>query len=333
VGGVVTKNFSFGGEYQAKLAAGYVQYHRDALAAVSTTYLSPYEDRRAHYGVAFGRGHWGLDFAQTHYDIDKSQVAGLRNSVATQADGYLHSTDSRWQLGATYLEKKDALSRVFTPALTEYPALPLTTDGTRAWRVAPRLNLGKWVYEPLYIGEESTRKSDYENQNTYGFSALKPEMQFKSVLLYQRHGSNPLDIDSDYKAGVISSEFSETFSGQFEYKAYDAIGRDGNTASDQKGQSLAAQLSVKIEKLTKAAGLGQILLSVTRTHQDGYFFATSGINEKHLMGYRLTWTLGSFELRAAAGQEPGGLVCSGGVCAQRPPLDGFALEGKMRWQF
>lgn len=333
-GGVAAKNFKLGGDYTAKLGLGYVQYHRDELAAVSTVYLTPYEDRRAHYNLAFGRKHWGLDLAQTHYDIDQSQKAGQKQSVATQVDGFVHSLpDSRWQLGATYLEKKDDLPRVFTPVLTEYPALPLTTDGTRSWRLAPRANLGKWVYEPLYIGEESTRKSDYENQNTYGVSVLKPEMQFKTVLLYQRHGSNSLDIDSDYRAGVIASEFSEILSGQFEYKGYDAKGRDGATASDQKGQSLAAQLSVKIEKLTKATKLGQMLLSVTRTHQDGYFFATSGITEKHLMGYRLTWTLANFELRAAAGQEPGGLVCSGGVCAQRPPLDGFAVEGKMRWQF
>ena len=164
-------------------------------------------------------------------------------------------------------------------------------------------------------------------------TVLKPAKAFKTVLVYQQHGSNPLNIDAVQYAGVLGSELSEILSAQLEFKSYQATGRDGNTASDQDGRSAAIQLAVRIERLIKASKIGQMIIAVTRTDQDGFYKGTSGIDRDELTGVRLTWTKGPLEIRTAVGRVPGGLVCSAGVCAQRPPLDGFSLDGQMRWNF
>ncbi len=328
------KLFKFSSGLNTKLTAGFVAYHRDALAAISTTYLTPYQDQRAHLNLALSQETWGVDVAHTRYFIETAQDPTLKSSNSSQVDAYLRTqATAQYQLGATYLEKHDAIPRTFTPVLTEYPATPLTIDGLRTWRLAPRATFGKWMVEPQWIAEQSNRRDDFEKQNSYVMQVLKPESEFKTILLYQQHGSNPLATDASQMAGVLGFPFSHSVATQLEYKGYTARGRNGNRASDQSGRSVAAQLSLKIERALRWTWVGQLMLSVTGTEQDGYYLATSGIADKHLMGYRLTWTRGPLELRVAACQEPGGLICSGGVCAQRPPLDGFAVESKMHWNF
>lgn len=333
-GFTVNKQFKFDNNLTAKVTAGGLQYQRESLVDTSSTYLSKYKDRRAHMNLSLGNDIWGVDAAHTRYFIGASEDPNLKSSDSSQVDAYLRSPDAaKYQMGATYLVKHDTLPRTFTPVLTEYPATPLTVDGLRSWRVSPRVLLDKWMIEPQWIAEQSTHADDYENQNTYVFQVLNPEREFKSILLYQRHGSNPLSLDAEQSAGVLGLPFSPSLSAQLEYKTYRAKGRFSKTSSDQSGRSFSTQLSFRVERAWPMPRFGQLMLSITRTEQDGYYLATSGIDDRELLGYRVTWTRGPFELRLAACQEPGGLICSGGVCAQRPPLDGFALESKMHWNF
>lgn len=332
-GAVITKNFEL---ESLKISTGFgaASYRREELSAISTSYLTPYEDRRLHYNLGVDQSSWGLEVSQTKYFVEESQKPALQESLSTQVDAYLRPLEeSKFQLGMTYLERRDNLPRTFTPVLTEYPATPLTNDGVKSWRLAPRADFAGWLIEPQWIGERSEDPNDFETQYSYMLTVLKPARAFKTALVWQDHGSNPLNIDAKQFAGVLSSDLSETFSGQLEYKTYEAKGRDGNQSADQDGRSAAVQLAVRIEKLTKAQRLGQMILAITRTHQDGYYMATSGINREELTGFRMTWTKGPLEIRAAACREPGGLVCSAGVCAQRPPLDGFSVDGQMRWNF
>lgn len=315
-----------------KVGVGGLGYHRDALSSVSTTYLNPYTDRRLFLNLGLEAEKWGFEASRTGYFISEELKAGRDRSQASQVDAYFRP-NATYQFGASYLEKRDTLPRVFTPVLTEYPATPLTVDGLRTWRLAPRGNFAKWVLEPQWIAEQSNDPADGEKQNTYVFLVTKPEIEFKTALMFQEHGSDSLNIDADQAAAVVGSRLGESFTTQIEYKTYQARGRNGVTASDQKGKSFSGQLGLKIDKIFETEKLGQLLFAVTRTHQDGYYLTTSGIDDKYLMGYRLTFTRGPFELRAAACQEPGGLVCSGGVCAQRPPLDGFSVESKVHWNF
>lgn len=327
-GGTVTKNFR-GSEYKGKIALAAARYHRDALAG--TAFLNAYDDRRAQVNAAIGRDTWGVEALQTRYFIDETD---RKASDESQVDAYLRSAgDARLQLGATYLQKRDSLPRVFTPVLTEYPALPLLVDDLRSWRIAPRLVLGDFTFEPQWVAEQSSRSLEPEKQNTYVLQLLEPKHEFKAIAVYQRHGSTPLDLDADVYAGLLGGALSRAFTAQLEYKTYKATGRGANRAADQGGLSAAAQVGVKIEHLLDTRKIGQMVLSYTRTQQDGYWRAVSGIDRKELNGYRLTWTRGPLELRLAACQEPGGIVCSGGVCAQRPPLNGFSVASKMHWDF
>lgn len=332
-GVVVTKNFDLENT-KINTGLGAASYRREELSAISTSYLTPYEDRRVHYNLGVDQSSWGLDVSQTKYFIEESQKPALEESLSTQVDGYIRPlAESKVQLGMTYLERRDNLPRTFTPVLTEYPATPLTSDQVKSWRLAPRADFGGWLIEPQWIGERSEDPNDYETQYTYMLTVLKPAQAFKTALVWQDHGSNPLNIDAKQFAGVLSSDLSETFSGQLEFKTYEAKGRDGNQSADQDGRSAALQLATRIEKLLRTPQLGQMIFAITRTHQDGYYMATSGINREELTGFRVTWTKGPLEIRAAACREPGGLVCSAGVCAQRPPLDGFSIDGQMRWNF
>ncbi len=332
-GVTATHNFT-AGDFAFKTSLGAAQYHRDALSSVSSSYLTPYQDKRLHYGLGVDQKSWGIDFTDTQYFVEQSQIPSLERSSATQVDAYIRPfQESKFQLGTTFLDKRDDIPRTFIPVLTEYPAMPLTNKGVRSWRLAPRMDASGWLIEPQWIGERSEDPDDYETQYTYMVTVLRPERAFKTVLVYQEHGSNPLNIDSKQFAGILGSDLSQVLSGQMEYKNYAATGRNGNTASDQTGKSAALQLAVRIEKLIKAERMGQMIFAITRTHQDGYYLATSGIDRKELTGLRMTWTKGPLEIRAAALREPGGLVCTAGVCAQRPPLDGFAIDGQMRWNF
>ena len=333
-GGTLRKNIELDGDVSLFAAVGGVGYRRESLNAISSSYLSPYEDRRAHLNLGVKTGTWGLDVAKTRYFIKHSQFPDQKVSDSLQADGFLRSSaDAKFQLGLTFTEKHHAIPRTFTPVLTDYPASPLFSDGVRAFRLAPRAGLEKWSFEPQWIVEESNDKNDYEKQNTYVLAAYKPELEFKSILLYQRHGSTPLKYDADQAAAVVGSALSSSVTSQVEYKTYKAKGRPGNSAADQGGRSAALQLGLKLDRVIGSAHYGKFLLSVTRTHQDGYYLTTSGIDKKELTGYRLNWALGGLELRVAACQEPGGFVCSGGVCAQRPPLNGFSIESDMHWNF
>lgn len=333
-GFIATQNFNLENDFNLKASLGAAHYRREELSSVSSTYLTPYEDNRVHYGVGVDHGTWGIDFTETHYFVDESQVPALEHSTSDQVDMYVRPLkESKFQIGATYLEKRDEIPRAFIPVLTEYPADPLTNKGLRSYRLAPRMDFSGWLVEPQFIGERSDDPDDYETQNTYLLSVLRPERAFKTVLSFQDHASNPLNTDSTQFAGILGSDLSEVLSGQMEYKSYKATGRNGNTAADQTGRSAALQLAVRIEKLIKAQQMGQMIFAITRTQQDGYYLATSGIDRKELTGLRMTWTKGPLEIRAAALREPGGLVCSAGVCAQRPPLDGFAVDGQMRWNF
>ena len=134
------KQIKFENGLSAKLTVGGVGYHRDQLAAVSTSYLTPYKDERAHLNLALMQDTWGLDVAQTRYFVDQSQEPTLKHSTSSQVDAYVRTKESaQYQLGATYLEKHDAIPRTFTPVLTEYPATPLTIDGLRTWRLCSQL--------------------------------------------------------------------------------------------------------------------------------------------------------------------------------------------------
>jgi thiol-disulfide isomerase/thioredoxin len=331
-GAIVSKNFELADRLTLTTGLGAASYRREDL--ISSSYLTPYEDQRLNYNLGVDRVNWGLDLTQTHYFVEESQKPALEESVTVQVDGYLRPLEeSKFQLGMTYLERRDNLPRTFVPVLTEYPALPLTTDSIKTWRLAPRADFNGWLIEPQWIGERSEDPNDYETQYTYMLIVTKPEQAFKTALVYQEHGSNPLNIDAESYMGVLTTDLSESFSGQIEFKTYEAKGRDGNIASDQDGRSAAIQLATRIEKLFAAPQLGQMIFAITRTHQDGYYMAVSGINREELTGFRMTWTKGPLEIRAAACREPGGLVCSAGVCAQRPPLDGFSIDGQMRWNF
>ncbi len=333
-GGTLRKTIALASGASAFVEAGGAGYRREILNAVSSTYLSPYEDSRAHLNAGVSTSTWGVDVAKTKYFIRHSQIPDRKRSDAIQTDAYIRSgADAKFQLGLTYIEKRDAIPRTFIPVLTEYPATPLFNDGLRTWRVAPRAGFNKWSLEPQWIGEESNNRSDYEKQNTYVLAVYRPESEFKSILLFQRHGSNPLNEDADQAAAVLGTALSSSVTSQVEYKTYKAVGRPGNAAADQKGRSAALQFGLKVDRMMNTGRYGKILLSITRTHQDGYYLTTSGIDRKELTGYRMTWTTGPLELRLAACQEPGGFVCSGGVCAQRPPLNGFAVESDMHWNF
>ncbi len=75
-------------------------------------------------------------------------------------------------------------------------------------------------------------------------------------------------------------------------------------------------------------------LEVSSTEQNAYYQTVSGLEQNRLASVRviLGWS-DTLTIRSAMGQERGGVVCSGGICSNRPPLNGVEVSSRIKLKF
>jgi len=308
-----------GATVKNQLSLNIVNYHRDVDTDLG--YATQINDQRLGGEYYLKAGNSGLQVRAAQFSTNTG-VQGVDAVHPYIMDPYVWWTPwwSEHQVYSFhYIEYQSLPARTLIPVLVENPALPLQVAKIRSFRLSPKyiLNDDTIWFEPIWIFEESRDLLPYERQNSYGVNLSLPKRDQKLVMFYQ---DGVLSAESKYQESSVlaTSPLGGPFSTQLLVRHHQSNALKG----DSDGLVLGADLG----KMMTLPFAGRFLLSAQWTKQSGYYYGFSGIARSDLFSGHIEWTNGVNAVRLGFGGEPGGIVCTNGVCVQKPPLNGADLD-------
>lgn len=299
-----------------QLNLNWVNYHRDVNLGLG--YATPINDQRVGAEYYFGSAKSGLQVRAAQFSTNTG-IQGIDAEKPYIMDPYFWWSYNQIVYSFHYLEYQSLPARTLTPVLVENPSLPLQAAKIRSFRVSPKITFDSdnvW-FEPVWIFEETRDLLPYERQNTYGFNLSLPKRDQKLLMFYQ---DGLLSPESTYRESSLlaTSPIVGPLSVQVLLRRHQA---------DQlSGDSDGFNFGVDLTKWWGLTSKGRWLFSSQWTRQSGYYYGFSGIARTDLVSSHLEWSSGVNTVKLGVGAEPGGIVCTNGVCVQKPPLNGADLE-------
>lgn len=314
----------FGGHSGVRASAGAIKYRsgKDVFSGIPQAS----EDLRVGGGLNIGSSLRGVDIQYVTY-VPESDAARARGSQL-QTTGRSAMGESL-SLAVGLQHSRELPVRVSVPELTETPFLPLAIGNRDTLKVTPSMFLsgaGTFYLTALHDEEAAIKIGTGRNyQNTATLKWVGPVKSLEAFVgqqngryltLGQRHVESAASSGGDLLQGVHLS-----VSGQRYRSTNDATGDEAG-----EGKRLRARLDADFPKIFPSNAAYRIRAGITGTKQTDYYMTTSGLTEQILSSADMAVARGSVRLRLAVGREPGGLVCTGGSCSQRAPLNGGRLE-------
>ena len=304
------------GSLKSQVNLDLVNYHRDVNLGLG--FASEVNDQRQGAEVYQSWGKSGVQVRGAQFSTNTG-IAGVDAEHPYIIDPYFWWGGMGNQVYTFhYIEYQSLPVRTLTPVLVENPALPLQAAKIRSFRFSPKFfNDAETVwFEPIWIFEEAFDLLPYERQNSYGFNLGFPKDDRKLLVFYQEGMLSPT-LDYHEESLLGTTPVYGPLSTQVLLRHH-----DGNQVGDSDGFVLGWDIS----KTTALPFRGTLILSSQWTKQGGYYYGFSGISESDLFSGHLEWSQGLDTVRLGLGSEPGGIVCTNGVCVQKPPLNGADLE-------
>lgn len=248
----------------------------------------------------------------------------------------------KWPVTAVRLHKVPLY--VDQPVLVDDNGTPFSADSVKALRVAPQLNFGNeraWSLTPSWVLEQGFEADSGEKQQSWGTTLVFPRWGQKLAGGWRSYESPGVNERGDEWIADGTTELgTEYLSTQLLWKKLEAepLLQPTAAAANESGRTIEGQrlrgtLGAQTAGLLNPWGLGKASLIYTRTEQWGTYVGRSGLQGKSLNSLRLGWSQSFVQLSVAYGREPGGIVCSGGACVQRPPLDGWEADVSLSASF
>ncbi len=287
-------------------------------------YLLPVDDQRLGLRAAVTWTRSSVDavavcfknLADQGHDERAAQTLVLRSRravVASDAFGL--------DLEFGFLRSDSLPQRVSLPQLVEYPFVPLTTDAKHAQEAKLEF---KWDRARYKISPGMVNESSDEDVLTGGrrqtvrFIAIEEASHGAKVVGGEtRVSGDPLDGDGREGLGSVEGSPLKPLHLKILTKSLNAHDRTTTAGADWQWERPLPGVVT--------AGLG-----CTATMQSGHYRRTSGIDSERLRSWNANLRFPhDVALRTVVGQEPGGVICTGGTCSYRPPVNGseWALEG------
>jgi hypothetical protein len=307
------------GDMKNQINLDWVSYHRDVNSDLGDS--TAVDQERLGAEIYHSSGKSGIQVRAADFSNDTG-IQGVDADRPYIFDPYLWwSPEGHDHQVYTfhYIEYQSLPVRTLTPVLVENPALPLQAAKIRSFRLSTKLSDDSdsvW-FEPIWIFEEAFDLLPYERQNTFGFNLSLPKQDRKLLVFYQDGILSPTSPYQE-ESLLATSPLYGPLSAQLLLRHHQADPLGG----DSDGLNLALDLS----RMWALPFKGKFVFSGQWTKQSGYYFGFSGISRTDLLSSHLEWTNGVNTVRLGVGSEPGGIVCTNGVCVQKPPLDGADLE-------
>jgi thiol-disulfide isomerase/thioredoxin len=304
---------------KTQVNVNYVNYHRNVNLSLGLA--SPVDDDR--WGAEFyhSSGKSGVQVRAAHFNRNTG-VAGVDAQHPYIVDPYFWFSVPGLDheiFTIHYIEYQSLPTRTLTPVLVENPALPLQAAKIRSFRLGTKFfNDAESIwFEPIWIFEEAFDVAPYERQNSYGFNLSLPKSDRKVLAFFQ---DGQLSPTSEYQETSLlgTSPIYGPLSVQILLRHH----KSNLLSGDSDGINLGLDLS----RLWHLPFKGKFLFTNQWTRQSGYYFGFSGISRTDLFSSHLEWSQGLNTIRIGVGGEPGGIVCTNGVCVQKPPLNGADIE-------
>lgn len=302
-----------------QLSLNFVNYHRGINLSLGNA--TAINDSRVGGEYYLGIGNSGLQVRGANFS-NNTGIQGVDAVHPYIIDPYIWwapSGTSHQIYSFHYIEYQSLPARTLVPVLVENPSLPLQVAKIRSFRLSPKYILDNetiWL-EPIWIFEETRNLIPYERQNSYGVNLSLPKSDRKLILFYQNALLSP---ESKYEE--MSLLATSPIVGPLSAQALLRRHKSGLLNGDSDG----LVLGLDVGKFTTLPFRGRLLLSSGWTRQSGYYYGFSGIAKQDLFSGHVEWTNGVNSVRLGFGGEPGGIVCTNGVCVQKPPLNGADLD-------
>lgn len=295
---------------------------RDVSVGVPETY----RDRRygAHLGV--GDSVRGATAQFVRYlpeaNADTGELPPHVGSLAAQAP-----IGGPFRLTANAQRTWHLPPRASLSELTEFPFQPLASDTRFAARLTPTLALGNAGIAKVAVVRDLALELDgyavVDRQSTVlarwtrkDVDAVVGQQRGTTATLRQRHTEGAVSVGGELTHGLH---------GLVMMQRHDTAPLEsGRLAED--GRRTKLRLDAAVPTLTRWSTDMRFTTAASHVRQSGHYVNVSEIDARAMSSGEIGLATGGIQLSLAVGREPGGLVCTGGSCSVRAPLDGVALS-------
>jgi thiol-disulfide isomerase/thioredoxin len=261
--------------------------------------------------------------------------SSAHSGYATMADVLIPVREATLSFAATQIEFQPEYVEV--PSLVDQLGKPLDSTSRRAGRVQVKVDnlIGKST--TTFQGtreetlEDSGSRQDFKN-HMYT-SIIFPTILTKASLYGSAAHLKSLSSREQELAAQVSSPVWKMLSWQGEVRDLRETSSSDQTSRLGNLYKLNLEYGLFHSEISEPLGEGRLSLQTAHAHQVGSFRDTSGIDKSTLNAAFLVWRGSAWAMKMGGGQEPGGFVCTDGVCAQKPPLNGILAEATGSWQF
>lgn len=313
-------------------------------------------------------GPWNLSATAAHFENGDNVSDRFGAGVQTQAgnlemrlDGALYDvghalhselawSSEPWELSpawnlqlsipTTYVRSVRIPDFVAVPVLSLDLATPLSATRQHSLRLAPQATLkaswGEVSFGPAYVREEGLGEERGDLSETFAFQQVAPDFGEKLFISRRTYETKALgETGTEFAASAGSNLVVKYLTGQYTWRRLttEEIYWDGERAAQETRRGVRRSANLGLHSGEALGRFGRVGISVTETRQSGPYVGLSGIDREKLRSWRVFWSQSVFEIRAAFGTEPGGVVCSAGSCRQLPPLHGTALDATLAAEF
>ncbi len=213
------------------------------------------------------------------------------------------------------------------PALVDVLGIPLDAPDARSVRGQLRWD-GQAGTTPavgsVYVTQERSRHAPNLDVKAHtGASLALPAASAKLALYWAEGRLRSVDARTRDRAAQLTGPLFGPLSAQYLYR---------DVRDPLSGHQHRANLDLNLSRVFGLEEKGRLRVEAAHVWQTGQMRRTSGLDEARAAAGFVSWKSEQLTVRAGGGSEPGGVVCADGVCAQRPPLDGFLGEARFELQ-